>query len=160
MKTGIKLINMRKLFLIILALGTLQVIYTQSYQSFQTSATNPNWSQAYWIGPGHTPFFYWYEMDADTTIGAFNYGKLVYKTSGSSNYNGALRENSSRQILYIPKDSTNEMLIYDFSLQLNDTLFDVWCNRFGTMVQDTLKVTYLDSVQLGGDYLLILFLRI
>lgn len=140
---------MKKTLLIIFALGISLLIHSQS---FQTSASNPNWSQAYWIGPGHTPFFYWYEMNSDTTIGAFTYGKVEYNTVGSSNYHGALRENSLEQILYIPKDSTNEMLIYDFSLGLNDTLYDIWCNRFGTWVKDTLKVVYLDSVQLGGNF--------
>jgi len=143
---------MKKLFFIILALGILTVNYSQSYQPFQTSSTNPNWSQAFWIGPGDTPDLYWYEINTDTTIGAFVYSKLEYHSTGTNVYYGALRENASKQVFYVLPDSTNEMLIYDFSLQLNDTLFNVWCNQFGTWAKDTLKVTTLDSVQLNGNY--------
>jgi hypothetical protein len=119
---------------------------------FQTSSTNPNWSEAFWIGPGDTPYLSWYEINADTVMGAQTYSKVDHFYTGGSYYEGAIRENGSQQIFFIPKDSVTEMLIYDFSKQLNDTLFNIWCNNFGTWKEDTLVINSHDSLLLNGNY--------
>lgn len=59
---------------------------------------------------------------ADTVISANTYKQIHY--CGES-YKGALRE-VDQTIYFVPRDSVNEYLLYDFDVQPGDTLYDVY----------------------------------
>ncbi len=135
-----------------ISLGFCIYSFSQTYSPFQTSSDNPSWTVAFWIGPGFTPNFSWYETDADTNMLSNTYAKIYHNYGGGATYEGSIRENAFKQVLFVPKDSSSEMLIYDFSLQQGDTLFNIWCYNFGSWVQDTLVVTMADSLLISGNY--------
>lgn len=81
-----------------------------------------------------------YLQNGDTLIGALKYNKL-YKSyeqyhfdslafSFYNVYNGAVRTDTNlNKVYFIPADSTNDLLLYDFNLQVGDTI-PVWHNEF------------------------------
>lgn len=83
----------------------------------------------------------------DTLINSLNYTK-VNECGGA--YHGALRE-VNQEVWYIPKDSTVEYLIYDFSVTPGEVLQNVYFEQggFNPMVQD-LTVTDVTTVQING----------
>lgn len=70
---------------------------------------------------------------SDTLINATNYNEIFACDLTGSNYFGAFREDSG-QIYFVPADSTNEFLLYDFTLNEGDfqdvIVQDVWDNSF------------------------------
>jgi hypothetical protein len=93
----------------------------------------------------------------DTTIGAKTYHQLfyshsdtVYNENSPAAYNGGIRE-SNRQVFYLPKDSVNEYLLYDFSLQIGDKIkydYSVFSYKYGLGPTDSLLVSSIDSLLL------------
>lgn len=83
----------------------------------------------------------------DTLINSTNYTKLN-ECEGA--YHGALRE-VGQEIWYVPKDSTVEYLIYDFSVTPGEVLQNVYFEQggFSPMVQD-LTVVDVTTVQING----------
>lgn len=95
-------------------------------------------SNAVWKVSWGTPYeysVYHYELTEDTLIGLNNYHKL--ESAGNTYYNfdpnspqfyitgyvGAFRNDTlAKKVYYIPKDSINESLLYDFNLITGDTI--------------------------------------
>jgi hypothetical protein len=93
----------------------------------------------------------------DTIIGSETYTQV---TLCGSNYVGAIRDNGG-QIFYIPADSIDEELLYDFTVQVGDTIpyaFDIWSYSEPLIVQNIdstfISGTYrtIISFENGGDY--------
>lgn len=100
-----------------------------------------------------------YFMQGDTTIGAYSYHK-VYSTSvfffngnqsaPATSFFGGLRQDTALRKVYcsIPSENIIDTLLYDFALQIGDTLKgylarpSLW----------TLTVNTVDSILLGNSY--------
>lgn len=74
-----------------------------------------------------------YGLNGDTIINSLNYHKLFFNSgltdstmifsSPNTIYNGAIREDTTaKKVYYIPKDSVNESIIYQFNLNYHDTV--------------------------------------
>ncbi len=133
-------------------------IYGQSYIPLPDS--NAKWCILHNNGTipppvhGYTNYYETY-YSGDTTIANRHYKKiekteydifcLNTKIQGSD-YLGAIRDDSiKRQVFYIPKGATEENLIYDFNLEVGDTLFSYlnW--------NQPLIVAFIDSVLINNN---------
>lgn len=68
-----------------------------------------------------------YFIEGDTTINAIKYCKL-FLTNENENithaYQGAVRESvDGKQVYYVPNESSNEYLLYDFNVQQGDVVY-------------------------------------
>lgn len=93
---------------------------------------------------------------SDTTISSTVYSKIKL-TNGD--YRGALRDNGG-QIYFVPEDSLDEYLVYDFTASEGSTLTDVyvhsiWANPY--LVDYT--VQYVDSILIQGAYRTVIHLN-
>ncbi len=100
-----------------------------------------------------------YIQFGDTSINGTQYSKLFrsyeqysFDSLVYSYYNvfiGSLKPDFDyNKVYFIPKDSTNEVLLYDFNLQVNDTL-PVWHNEFSKVI----TVESIDTVVVEGKSL-------
>ena len=107
------------------------VCQTQDYYPFPES--NAIWKETIQIvtGPGSTTGEHFQlEMIGDTTLLETIWNKLYKINSWDSigndintkEYLGSIREDSSKHIYYIPKDSEAFYLLYDFNIEVGDTL--------------------------------------
>ncbi len=111
-----------------------------------------------------------YFINGDTLIGAFNYNK-IYMTGNSleyvngpftcppsctngqnyyynNDYSGCIRQDTTQRTIYfIHPGNTQETLLYDFNLNVGDTLSPVWTLNWGLNY-----VTAIDSILIGGNY--------
>lgn len=69
-------------------------------------------------------------------------------------YNGAIRNDiPGKKVWLVPADSADEQLLYDFDMQLNDTLLPTFINRVGLYDPDLYNVvSTIDSVLVGDVY--------
>ncbi len=113
-----------------------------------------------------------YRITGDTSINGMNYKKVniennlfIQNTAGIhgcgnpiNGYIYAFRQDTVLKKCYlIPRDSINEQLIYDFSLQVNDTLSNPYF-KSGLVIacQDSIPTLHsLDSVLIDNQYHLI-----
>ncbi len=123
-------------------------IDAQSYLSIPDSA-------ARWINYGYSFSFSGGNFSINNTFGSKYYtdgsdtiinGQNYFGVKESAYYIGSLR-NSSGKVYYVPRDSTNEYLLYDFTVQVGDTLHNVFTS-YG-IVQDLL-VTDVTTDSIGG----------
>jgi hypothetical protein len=135
----------------------------QGYIPFPSS--NTVWSEHFKAPVSTSLTSYYYRnilANKDTTIGAKTYHQLfyshsdtVYSENSSAVYNGGIRE-SGQQVFYLPKDSANEYLLYDFSLQVGDMIkydYSAFSHQMGLGPMDSLFVSSIDSVLiLDGSY--------
>jgi hypothetical protein len=131
------------------------------YHPFPTdSAIWTNDLGTWYMGPGFPPSPVYnpdaphrYCMsDLDTTIGAQTYSILNY--CGSS-YKGAVRDDGAGKVYFVPKDSTMELLIYDFTVEVGDTAFvyeNSFDNEFTGFSQASYVVWNIDSVLINSSY--------
>jgi len=100
-----------------------------------------------------------YNISGDTVISTITYQKIevpyilnlgVCSPFHSTGYNGCIREDTStRKVYYLAPDSTNEELLYDFSLQVGDSAQGSL--RFNCFTP-TLAVLQIDSILIGTNY--------
>lgn len=92
----------------------------------------------------------------DTLIGAFTYTKLHLC---NSDYQGAFRDNGG-QVYFVAADSTQEYLIYDFTLEENDTAWNVFQNNMGfePLLLEYVVAYNIDSMLIQGDYRKVIYL--
>lgn len=87
----------------------------------------------------------------DTTINATSYFKIDTCAGG---YKGAMRNDTGR-VFYVPKDSTKEFLLYDFTVEEGDTLFDVYIENpggYGQLHDFKVDSGAVDSGVIDGVY--------
>ena len=102
-----------------------------------------SWSDSIWNSTMH------YGLFGDTLINSMNYHKLFYNnglmdstivlSNTNTTYCGAIREEvPAKKIFYLPKDSVNESLLYNFNLNLHDTIIINWntfiCNGINSVL--------------------------
>lgn len=110
-----------------------------------------------------------YVTSGDTVIGLYVYCKLTKSTTHISggtlngqsysysifqgtNYCGCFRNDSlNRKVYFLPADSTNEKLLYDFSLHTGDTV-QAWWNNYYSPMMNTILIEAEDSVLIGSIY--------
>jgi hypothetical protein len=121
---------------------------------------------------------YQYIVDGDTIIGPESYKKINLSgrdrnsdetwTFWDSGYHGCYRNDlANKQVFFIAKDSLNEILLYDFNLEVNDTLPDTYVYHpeeysiitidgvDSILVNNTyLKRYHLNGAGFGGEYLI------
>ena len=79
-----------------------------------------------------------------------DYGMCNFTASGSTNmeYIGSIREDTIlRRVYFLPMDSIHEKLLYDFTLNIGDTL-----RSYLTTFCHKPIVTDIDSILINGDY--------
>lgn len=88
----------------------------------------------------------------DTTINSQVYSHIV--VCGTGTYKGALRDNGAGKVYYVPKDSTQEFLLYDFTASAGDTIYNFYSEDFyGTgAALNNAEVLGVDSVLINGLY--------
>lgn len=89
-------------------------------------------------------------LDIDTVVDQHSYNKII---KNDSIYYGALREETGK-VFFIPKDSIQEFLLYDFTAQKGDTLHQIYMEDPGgyPSIVDDLVVSYVDSILFEGVY--------
>jgi len=101
---------------------------------------------------------YSYIIDGDTSINGHNYHKLwtpvVFHDTCNGGffccggYNGCIRQDTTmKKVFYIPSYDSTEQLLYDFNLQVGDTI-----KGFLTRTCGGTKVTGLDSILINHNY--------
>lgn len=106
---------------------------TQAQVNFPFPDSDATWVQYYevMVSPPPLPTFEWqttanFCMDgSDTLLLGQSYTKLAYCQGG---YVGGIRVEDGA-VLFFPADSLQEYLLYDFTVQLGDTLHDVYVNE-------------------------------
>ncbi len=149
MRLILKDIKMKKCFLIFYLLRV-SFSFGQSYTPFPDS-------NAVWVNgdygvdwSGEIPEFVLYNAtnycmtNQDTSITGNIYSQLFIC---GGNYVGALRDNGG-QVFYVPKDSTSELLVYDFTVTTGQVLNNVIYT--GNFMNYTIGL--IDSVLIGGSY--------
>lgn len=153
---------MKKLSIIfLLTVLSFTSILAQEYQPFPTN--NAIWTEYFNTGGGKfDPYQYFALKNGDTIINEYSYHKLYYSKDTIFTENelcGGLREEDKRIYLYaidtIPCTYVNpifvgsEIILYDFNLQLGDTIdFD----HFRTRYPGTLRLSKIDSMLIGNNY--------
>lgn len=136
---------MRKLTVLfhLLFASLLMQAQTNVYHPFPDS--NAVWRVDEWSNPPCAPPSYYcgsfyYALTGDTVIGSFTYHKI-------NNSPVAIREDTaSKKVFVINYCSSSDTLLYDFSLNVGDTLKQ--CAISG----GTLIVTSIDSILVGSSY--------
>lgn len=167
---------MKKLLSTFLFLGVYLNSYSQTnvYHEFPTSdAIWREYSYQYQFqSSDHSCSDYQNVIDGDTLAGSFTYHKIrssckyyaspycgyppsMYTPSYFNYYLGAFREDTAnRKVYFIPSDSISESLLYDFNLNLGDTLPITYTNNDHNDINSptTNIVTSVDSVLIGNEY--------
>jgi hypothetical protein len=88
---------------------------------------------------------YWFSSQMCSPPGC-NAGPVFYSYTGT--YEGAIRDDvSQKKVFLFPEGGTAELLLYDFDLQLGDTLGQTLINW-----PTTNRVNKIDSVLIGSEY--------
>ena len=88
----------------------------------------------------------------DTIINFISYKQIDFCSSISSTYHGALRYDIG-QVYFVPKDSLNEFLLYDFSLNIGNTVEVIIQNGAGSSADysfASLTINNIDTVTVNG----------
>src|SRR5688572_26179253 len=130
----------RILLLLLIFYSTSSSAQTSVYHEFPDSNAVWNFHCVQWMcmpvgpGPANVQFDYSITMIGDTTINGLIYHKLftpfiqiINNTNCQmwmgTGYKGALREDTAlRKVYYVPQSDTAEQLLYDFNLQVGDTV--------------------------------------
>ncbi len=151
---------MKKLLLLFTTLMTLSSIgQTSVYHPFPDS--NVVWNFHYYLncfmGLGNE--YYSITISEDTLINSISYHKLTtpfiksFSTGTcediSSGYKGAIRQDTAlKKVFYVPPTDITEQLLYDFNMQIGDTIKGFLENN--AFSPDT--VISIDSVLVGANY--------
>ena len=149
-----------KYLLLLLATPFFLPAQSNNYKEFPDS--NAVWNFHYSMhclqnGTGNE--YYSIELKGDTIINSLKYHKLhtpyiESHTSGSCNfptigYKGALREDvQQKKVYYIPPFETTERLLYDFNMQIGDTVEGYTQEQFQNSVNTVIAI---DSVLINGQ---------
>lgn len=162
---------MKKLLLISLLVWQVNIALAQTNLYHPFPAANAIWNNHYMDCFFYDCYDYSYYMPGDTTLNGNTYHKInkqvqlyamistvtqycslgcccTNQVIGNSNsYVGALREDAGQKKVYIVQaDSSLEQLLYDFNLNVGDTVKGYFS------YSPSLIVTSIDSVLVGGAY--------
>ena len=90
-------------------------------------------------------------VDGSDTLIANDTFKKVIKCPEQV-YHGAYRS-ENRKVYFVPKDSTNQYLLYDFSVEVGDTIPQVYFEYFygGSMFLTDYVIDYIDTIIMNGN---------
>lgn len=130
---------MKKLLLLLPFLLSFSA-WSQSRAYHPFPVTWASWNYQYY-DDSHFPtgYFNAYFLNGDTSFNSIQYKKIYLGTL----YQGALRE-SSRIIYFIPDTSVNEYTLYDFNLQVGDSVIHPYGGALCS--NDTVIVEQIDSI--------------
>jgi hypothetical protein len=118
---------MRKIYCLIFLLS---VIFSKAFAQFSFPSTNATWIYQYY-NEFHQPGpFSNYQISGDTVIGNRNYKRI----SGCATWlqicnSGSIRD-SNNVVYFIPDTCSTEYVLYDFNLNIGDTLFHPYDESF------------------------------
>lgn len=122
---------------------------SQNYISFPDSATI--WiNESLTVNPNpvphceHLSYAKYCVNGEDTIINSTFYTKV--KICQSSSYEGGIRDDNGK-VYYVPVDDTSEVLLYDFTLDSGDTVYQGTWN-----IPWDIEVQYVDSIEIQGTY--------
>lgn len=127
----------------------------QQYVAFPTDSAR--WQCSYWayqsICQTVPPHQYEYSISGDTVIGPFTYHKIIsIGWTADANcytpptgYQGCIREDSARHVFFRPVWLGYDTLLYDFNLQVGDTMMSV----LNTCLD---PIDSIDSILIGSTY--------
>jgi hypothetical protein len=115
--------------------------------------SNATWTETFWIGPGYPyeGYFHTYDIASpDTIYNGEVYRKLLstYANNFSivgTGYGGAIRDNGLGQVYYWAPGEPDPALLYDFDVQVGDTVEDV----HSIWTQDV-RVYSVDQITVNG----------
>lgn len=115
--------------------------------------SNARWVNTYYHVSSAVPSLQqvdYYCMDAsDTLINSVQYSQISDCLNG---YRGAMRD-ANGKVFYVPKDSAQEYLVYDFTAVVGDSVKGVFMDYgWGGAAFEDLLVTHVDSVWYGGSW--------
>lgn len=118
---------------------------------FPETCNHAHWNVLVWdsFGSPQTPVEYYtcpFCFDGDTLINSQIYQSIFCSDQPAGiNYHGAYRKDSTAKKIYIvPEDSTNEYILYDYSKNLGDTVFNVYSEY--DLITPTLSHVIIDSI--------------
>ena len=137
-------------------------LQAQEYHPFP--AKNTIWSESFYPGGGYYPnkYHYFALKDNDTIIKGNEYHKLYFSydtTFAEENICGAIREENKRVYYYsidsltcvnTPMPTDTEIVLYDFNLQIGDTITD---EEFRVRYPGELILMKTDSLLVGSEYM-------
>jgi hypothetical protein len=152
---------MKKLLPLLIGFLLVQHSLAQEYHPFPES--NAMWRLQWGMsGCAFSNLYadYQYLIAGDTVISDLQYHKL--QRSGSFNcapplqpwsgYMGAYRNDADdRRVWFVPADSTNEVLLYDFNLQVGDTITG-YLQMVSLFEESISTITSIDSIEIGMGY--------
>lgn len=142
---------MKRTPLLIILILTKISIFSQIYYPFPDS-------NAIWNNESHWGFYTWIQrfgVYGDTTINNQLYDKIYLIENDSilninnMTYYAALRENSTKQVFVKLKDYYDEILIYDFSLNIGDTIHSN--SPYGYLSYQTNTISDIDTIELENN---------
>jgi hypothetical protein len=160
--------RMKKVLLLLVILSAfvqqqLCVAQTTIYHQFPDS--NAVWNIHYFIsciGTGSAEDFYSIKMTGDTLLQNQLYHKLYipyvestisgdcFGSGYSASYQGAVREDTAeRKVYFVPPGQSDEELLYDFTMHVNDTLQGYIAS---SDISNPSIVQEIDSVLVGNSY--------
>lgn len=111
--------------------------------------SNARWLVYVFLGPDHIDDFLYRlsNVHADTLIHGMDFTRLY---AGSSDTEiGALNENGTGQVFYHEFSTDSTYLLYDFNVQIGDTLHNVFTEQ---EIIDTIYIVDVDSIEYGGKW--------
>ena len=147
---------MKKTYLLLTAFISFSItLFAQDYLPFPTQ--NATWSNAlytveFFDDGGGSAYYelssldYYCTANADTIIGGETYA-IIQLCEGW--YKGALRDEDGK-VYFVPKDSTEEFLLYDFTVMPGDVVTGVYTDEGITEGLDDLTVESVSTVEVGG----------
>ncbi len=158
---------MKKISILLIAIFAFNIANAQQYYPFPDNNVVWNFSFYQSCQYGHASENYSIIISGDTIINSITYHKLSIPfvqtvISGNCNgidtagYKGAIRQDiANKKVYYISPIDTSEQLLYDFAMQVGDTVKGYTQLSYG--VQDI--VQSIDSVLVGNTYRKRLFIN-
>ncbi len=160
---------MKKILFISILFLQLAIAKGQAWIYHPMPDSNAVWRQYHlnWSGgPTGCDFEYQYTMNSDTIIGTYTYHKIY--TTGIGNiycppeyyyhfYVGGMRQDiPAKKVYFHSYNDTTERLLYDFSLNVGDTIKRYYNGTegysFSSFTSGAALITEIDSVLVGSNY--------
>lgn len=145
---------MKNITFILALISFVSSFRAQTYLPFPD--TNAIWVNTFYnqvpLGPTYQYVLYDamnFCTDGDTTIGALNYTRI--EKCPENEYHAALREDNGK-IYVVPKDSSTEYILYDFTVNVGDTIHNLYFEYFngdGNIVEEFI-ISSVQTVNLDG----------
>ena len=145
--------------LLTILLFQFSVLHSQTNIYHPFPETNAIWGGHYWPGMIKCGEHYSYTIAGDTVIGNQTYHQLSIPyvdsygpctVNHSAGYNGCYRQDvAARKVYYIAPGDVTEELLYDFTLEVGDTIHEF--SRFNC-TQPTDTISLIDSMLIGTNY--------